>query len=80
VIRDHVNLGFHQGASLSDPEGLLEGEGKQMRHIKIRSLNDLMNPAIRAYIQEACERAGHELVPGRKKTVSTMVKLKNQAK
>lgn len=80
VNRNHVNLGFHQGARLSDPEGLLEGAGKQMRHIKIHSANDLMNPAIRAYLQEACERAGYEIVPGRKKIVSTTIKLKNQAK
>lgn len=32
----HVNVGFFQGASLADPAGLLEGDGKRMRHVKLR--------------------------------------------
>ena len=32
----HVNLGFYHGASLPDPDGLLEGTGKRMRHFKLR--------------------------------------------
>ena len=32
----HVNIGFFQGASLSDPAGLLQGAGKRMRHVKLR--------------------------------------------
>ena len=32
----HVNLGFFCGAALPDPEGLLEGSGKFMRHVKLR--------------------------------------------
>lgn len=80
VIKDHVNLGFHHGAALSDPHRLLEGDGKQMRHIKIRNMDDLLNPAIRAYIQEACERAGHEVAPGQERIVSTAVKRKDAPK
>ena len=33
--RDRVNLGFMFGAALDDPNGLLEGRGKNMRHVKI---------------------------------------------
>ena len=33
---NHVNLGFYHGASLPDPEGLLEGAGKALRHVKVR--------------------------------------------
>lgn len=32
----HVNVGFFRGAELPDPEGLLEGTGKFMRHVKLR--------------------------------------------
>ena len=32
----HVNVGFFQGASLPDPEHILEGSGKRMRHVKRR--------------------------------------------
>ena len=36
VFTAHVNVGFFQGAGLRDPEGLLEGTGKFMRHVKLR--------------------------------------------
>ena len=36
VFRAHVNVGFFHGAELPDPAGLLEGDGKYMRHVKIR--------------------------------------------
>ena len=36
VFTSHVNVGFFQGASLSDPERLLQGEGKRMRHVKLK--------------------------------------------
>src|SRR5215813_5526165 len=45
ALKDHVNLGFHQVTSLSDSYRLLEGDGKQMRHIKIRNPDELLNPA-----------------------------------
>lgn len=32
----HVNVGFFHGATLPDPAGLLEGDGKYMRHVKLR--------------------------------------------
>jgi hypothetical protein len=32
----HVNVGFFRGAALADPDGLLEGTGKFMRHVKLR--------------------------------------------
>jgi len=36
VFTSHVNVGFFQGASLPDPAGLLQGNGKFMRHVKLR--------------------------------------------
>ena len=36
VFTAHVNVGFFQGAGLKDPDGLLEGTGKFMRHVKLR--------------------------------------------
>lgn len=38
---NHVNLGFYYGAKLPDPQGLLEGTGKSMRHIKVRGMEEL---------------------------------------
>lgn len=38
----HVNLGFYEGfEKLPDPTGKLEGTGKMMRHIKIRSSTEI---------------------------------------
>ena len=48
-----VNIGFWDGVSLPDPEGLLEGTGKRARHVKIRSLSDLERPAVRDLIKSA---------------------------
>ena len=49
----YVNLGFYNGVDVPDPAGLLEGTGKRLRHIKIRSLDDANNPAVRTMITEA---------------------------
>ena len=48
-----VNLGFYQGAGLEDPDALLEGTGARMRHVKLRSPEDVDDPAVRALIQRA---------------------------
>jgi len=37
---NYVNLGFYHGVALNDPAGLLEGAGKRLRHIKIKSISD----------------------------------------
>jgi hypothetical protein len=36
AFKAHANVGFFYGATLADPAGLLEGEGKRMRHVKLR--------------------------------------------
>ena len=58
VHRKHVNLQFTQGTELADPFGVLQGKGKRMRHIKVRSLPDLDRPEIRAYVRQARMQAG----------------------
>ncbi len=35
AFRDHVNVGFFRGAELPDANGLLEGTGRFMRHVKL---------------------------------------------
>ena len=50
---EYVNLGFYQGASLTDPSGLLEGTGKALRHVKVRSLLEAQNLSVRALILES---------------------------
>ena len=55
---EHVNLGFPRGATLPDPNGVLEGEGRTMRHIKFRSQRELERPFVRRYIRAAIEQVG----------------------
>lgn len=52
-----ARLGFFYGGELPDPEHLLEGEGKRLRHIKIRSQQDLDRPAVRELVRLAMNRA-----------------------
>jgi hypothetical protein len=41
VAKKHVTLGFLYGNSLDDPNNLLEGTGKDLRHVKLRTADDL---------------------------------------
>ena len=49
----YVNLGFWHGVGLTDPEGLLQGTGAKMRHVKVRSVEDAGSPAVRALVAAA---------------------------
>ena len=40
TFKAHVNVGFFCGALLADPAGLLEGNGKRMRHVKLTPDNE----------------------------------------
>jgi hypothetical protein len=57
VYSKHVNLGFNEGAGLDDPKGLLQGNGNRIRHITIKSREDLQRPVIRSYIRRARKKA-----------------------
>lgn len=52
AFKDHVNLGFARGAELADPRGRLEGTGKGMRHVKVRSAKDI-DAAVKSLLREA---------------------------
>jgi hypothetical protein len=53
---NHVNLGFNRGALLPDPNRVLEGKGKSIRHITLRSEQELRCTFIRRYLQAAIEQ------------------------
>jgi hypothetical protein len=53
----HVNLGFYFGATLPDKDGLLKGEGKRMRHIKIRCREDIQRRPFQRHVKAALEQA-----------------------
>ena len=55
--RSWVNLAFARGATLPDPEGLLEGTGKGIRQVKIKGEEQLRSPALRALVKSAVQAA-----------------------
>ena len=54
----HINLGFPRGSTLLDPNRVLEGDGKAMRHIKFACQRDLERSFVRRYIRASMEQLG----------------------
>ena len=57
AFSSHVNLGFIEGAMLAVPDGLLEGTGKGLRHVKVLALAGASKPKLVRLIQAAATRA-----------------------
>ena len=53
--RERVNLGLAGGVDLPDPEGLLEGDGKAIRHVKLTSPEAAGAPAVRELVRGALQ-------------------------
>ena len=53
AFKAHVNVGFFRGAEIADPDGLLEGTGKFMRHVKLRPERDVDARALKRLIKTA---------------------------
>jgi hypothetical protein len=49
----HVNVGFYLGAHLPDPNGLLQGTGTFMRHVKLRPGTPVDEAALSRLIADA---------------------------
>jgi hypothetical protein len=74
-----VNLFFWQGARLVDPEGLLMGEGKQVRRIGLADPAVVDAPAVRALIAQAM-RASAKVLPQKRRMVIRAVSEKQRAR
>ena len=57
VYTNWINLYFFEGDSLPDPEGVLNGTGTVVRHIRITTATDLDRPGVKAVMAEALRRA-----------------------
>jgi len=64
AFKAHVNVGFFRGAEIADPEGLLEGTGKFMRHVKLRPECDVNATALMKLIKSAYTDMKRRLNPG----------------
>lgn len=51
----YANLGFYHGASIASTDSLLEGTGKTLRHIKVRTVEMAQSDAIKAVLLAAME-------------------------
>lgn len=65
AFKAHANVGFYYGATLEDPAGLLEGEGKRMRHVKLRPGKELDEEALSDLIAAAYNDIRHRLTQGK---------------
>ena len=72
-----VNLGFNFGALLRDPESLLRGEGKWIRHVRIARASDLDGPGVRELVRAAIAQA--ERPEGKAAKPLTIVRLAQSA-
>ena len=53
AFKAHVNVGFFRGAEMADPERLLEGTGKFMRHVKLRPGRDFNATGLMKLVETA---------------------------
>ena len=58
-----VGLSFYNGATLPDPDGLLQGSGKQNRFIRVPSVALLKSPGVQTLIRAAVAQAKTPLRP-----------------
>lgn len=53
IGKNHITFGFPRGTSLQDSAKLLEGTGKNLRHVKLRGVSDVHDANLRQLILEA---------------------------
>lgn len=53
--KEHVTFGFWRGTQLTDPNGLLEGEGDRMKHIKLRDTESMPREALKQFVKQAAQ-------------------------
>jgi hypothetical protein len=49
---DHIQFGFYTGSKLKDPEGLLVGGGKHVRHVKVYTTKGIPRSALVALLEQ----------------------------
>jgi hypothetical protein len=64
VGKNHVTFGFLYGTSLDDPEKLMEGTGKNLRHVKLRTVEDLEKKGLKELVLAASRLEGKPRMKG----------------
>ena len=55
---NHSSLYFYRGADLDDGSGLLQGGGKEMRFLTLRTPADAERPEVKRMVEKAFRMAG----------------------
>lgn len=55
AFKNAVNFGFWRGVDLDDSKGMLAGDGEKMRHVKLKSLDDIDEGQFTAFVRQAIE-------------------------
>lgn len=64
VGKHHVTCCFHYGTALADPHKLLEGTGKNLRHVKLFTAEDLEKRGLPELLRVAARLKGKPTMPG----------------
>jgi hypothetical protein len=60
ALKDYVNLGFSLKELSKEEQKLLEGSGKTMKHIKIRSLKEIEEKRIAELLERVWKKKGEK--------------------
>lgn len=60
-LKDSVNLGFFHGVNILDPDNLLIGTGKSLRHIKFKKIEELDSVRVKKLIENALKEHNERL-------------------
>lgn len=55
AFKNAVNFGFWRGVQIKDPQGLLQGSGAKMRHVKVGSLEEISADAFADFVKQAVQ-------------------------
>lgn len=55
TAKKHVTLGFYNPEKIEDPDQLLEGAGKTMKHIKLKTMEEVNAPLLTSWLKAITE-------------------------
>lgn len=77
IYTNHLNLGFNKGTLINDPDALLQGTGKLIRHIPIEKVSDYRNDKVKTLIKAAVAFAIQDMDKPSKSSGKTISKISN---
>ena len=75
IYTNHMNCGFNKGALLPDPQKLLTGTGKLIRHIDVQHPANYSTPDVENLVKEAIQLAIREMSKPTKAVGMTISKI-----